>query len=140
MLQRRGNAAASNYKEGLLVTGGAADGKVLTSTEIFHNGQWTWGHQLPIKLTRHCQVQYGGTVFIAGIPRIHNLKYSSLFFIGGSSGGLFDGVYSLEDNGWIRKTSLNSARANHACTVHGSNMYLVGGFVGRASKLILSCI
>ena len=70
MQQRRGNAAASNSKDGLLVTGGAADGKVLTSTEIFHNGKWEWGPQLPMKLTRHCQVQYGDTVFIAGVARI----------------------------------------------------------------------
>ena len=72
MKEKRRMAAVSEYNGGLLVSGGfkgpggSSSEDILASTEIFNNGQWTFGPQLPFKLSRHCQVGYAGTAFIAG--------------------------------------------------------------------------
>ena len=73
MQEGRSHAAASHYKTGLLITGGANTGGLLSSTELFSSGQWTYGQQLPRQLSRHCQVQYADTVIIAGKKRVYNV-------------------------------------------------------------------
>ena len=73
MQERRSHAGASSYKTGLLITGGANTGGLLSSTELLNSGQWTCGQQLPRQLSRHCQVQYADTVIIAGKKTVYNV-------------------------------------------------------------------
>ena len=42
----------------------------LDSTEIFKNEKWTCGPKLPVKLSDHCQVQYGNTHIITGESKV----------------------------------------------------------------------
>ena len=59
--------ASSDSAKGWLVTGGRTDsGQVLSSTEVFANGTWTAGPELPKSLCKHCQVQAGDVVIVTG--------------------------------------------------------------------------
>ena len=62
-------AASSVTSNGeLLVTGGDHNHQQgLTSTEIYKNGVWENGPELPVKMLRHCQLTTKSGVIVAGI-------------------------------------------------------------------------
>ena len=67
MRTERGNAGASMYKDGLLVTGGRdASRTYLKSTEVLTSEGWVAGPDLPVAVDNHCQVTVGSMVYDAG--------------------------------------------------------------------------
>ena len=72
----RSKSAASMLNEYFFVTGGLGLDKVhnLASTEMFLNGQWTCGPQLPLVLSMHCQIEFRNTTIVVGKRRKPNLN------------------------------------------------------------------
>ena len=61
-------AAASVVGQGLIVSGGHSGRGYLSSTEIFTDGQWTDGPDLPVTMADHCQVTSSKDgVIVAGV-------------------------------------------------------------------------
>jgi len=69
MKQKRARAASSVTSNGeFLVTGGETTGQLaLNTTEIYKNGVWEKGPELPVKMLGHCQLTTKSGVIVAGI-------------------------------------------------------------------------
>jgi len=69
MKQKRARAASSVTSDGeFLVTGGETTGQLaLNTTEIYKNGVWEKGPELPVKMLGHCQLTTKSGVIVAGI-------------------------------------------------------------------------
>jgi len=89
MKRKRFYAAASTTKDGeFIVTGGWNEtGGDHTSTEIFKNGTWQEGPELPFPMSQHCQVTTEAGVVVAGT----DWKEPKHFF-----------VFRLEGQEWIK--------------------------------------
>ena len=102
------------------MTGGADESNhYLTSTEVFKDGSWTPGPQLPNLFYKHCQVEIGGLVIIIG---------------GGQDGGSGK-TFVLEENVWSEVGSLTQARQYHACVEFAGKLYTIGGKTGTLQNL-----
>ena len=68
MKHKRDRTASSVTSNGeLLVTGGRnRENKGLKSTEIYNNGVWENGPELPVKMLGHCQLTTKSGVIVAG--------------------------------------------------------------------------
>ena len=68
MKENRAKAAASvTFNGELFVTGGQnMDYSALNSTEIFKNGAWEYGPQLPVSMASHCQLTTKSGVIVSG--------------------------------------------------------------------------
>ena len=96
-----------------MVTGGMGEGgQFLNTAELFKEGSWIPGPELPFLLHNHCQVQAGGKVVIAG---------------GRSEGNMLDNTIILEGDQWIEVGNLIQARSFHACAVLSGKVYSIGG-------------
>ena len=67
MKTKRSGAAASMTEDGMMMVTGGQDGNTqLSSTEIFTDGKWEEGQELPVKMWNHCQVTSKAGVIVAG--------------------------------------------------------------------------
>ena len=101
-----------------MVTGGLGEeGLFLNSSELFKEGSWIPGPELPFLLhnNNHCQVQAGGKVIITG---------------GRSNGSELKNTLVLEGDQWMEVGSLTRARNFHACAVLSGKVYSIGGESG----------
>ena len=71
MKHARGSAAASMTDDGWMVTGGMDKNSYdqLKPTEIFSDGSWRQGVELPWAFSGHCQITSKYGVIVAGVKR-----------------------------------------------------------------------
>ena len=82
MKENRARAAASVTNNGeFIVTGGQnIDYNALNSTEIFKNGVWKYGPQLPVSMASHCQLTTKCGVIVSG-DYYGNMSAGSYFIL-----------------------------------------------------------
>jgi len=122
MKTRRYWAAASVTGQGLIVSGGHSGSGYLNSTEIFTDGQWTDGPDLPVTMADHCQVTSSKDgVIVAG-------KLSFLSFqVYKLAGGNFTKVVEKD---WMD-------RYGPTCEMIGKKLVVIGGDNFRKSVDVL---
>ena len=121
MLDGRVDGAAGWVGSEWMVTGGS-NGEVggwLASTELFKDGEWSAGTDLPVAVQGHCMVQLNNThvLYSGGWEEGGNVSRSSY-------------IYS-KDQGWRSVGNMGTGRAWHGCSVVGDDVWVVGGNTGH---------
>jgi len=126
MKENRARAAASVTDNGeLIVTGGQnMDYSALNSTEIFKNGVWEYGPQLPVSMASHCQLTTNSGVIVSGLDRYG----SSNFYVFRLEGGEWK---KLKEEKWRLPKTFQSF--GHSCQMLPNNRLAVLGTHGDSS-------
>jgi len=126
MKENRARAAASVTNNGaLIVTGGQnMDYSALNSTEIFKNGAWEYGPQLPMSMASHCQLTTKSGVIVSGLDRYG----SSNFYVFRLEGGEWK---KLKEEKWRLPKTFQSF--GHSCQMLPNNRLAVLGSHGDSS-------
>ena len=111
-----------NKEQFLWITGGW-DGNYRNRTQqVLLNGSVSKGPEMPLRLASHCAVALSDqTVLIIGgedgqlDPPMYSVPTNKTY------------LYSFELNTWTVGPELANARWAHACAVHESDVYVVGG-------------
>jgi len=121
MKQQRSRAASSVTSNGeWLVTGGRNNGNnALTSTEVYKNGVWKNGPELPVKMIGHCQLTTESGVIVAGM----DVDDISNFIVLRLEGGKWK---KLKEEKWWQ-------RYGHSCQMLPNNRLAVLGGYGDIS-------
>ena len=124
MTTYRFRAGSSSSPRGWFITGGRGFNtsrlNPINSTELFAEGVWKLGPELPVPLFRHCQVQVDDTVFVIGGDK--------------SPGDVSHHVYSLDvsnlnNSTWKSLNKLKTGRADPACVYRDGLIYVIGGYI-----------
>ena len=124
MTTYRFRAGSSSSPRGWFITGGRGFNTSrlnrINSTELFAEGVWKLGPELPVPLFRHCQVQVDDTVFVIGGDK--------------SPGDVSHHVYSLDvsnlnNSTWKSLYKLKTGRGDPACVYREGLIYVIGGYI-----------
>jgi len=128
MKQQRTRAASSVTSNGeWLVTGGKNNGNdALTSTEIYKNGVWENGPELPVRMVGHCQLTTKSGVIVAGFDMDDIMNFLVLRLEGGEWKKLKEEKWRMQK--WWQ-------RFGHSCQMlPDGRLAVIGGYGDRVLK------
>jgi len=124
MYLNRLGAAAAWIEGNWWVTGGYAAGATyFSSTEIFSEGSWYPGVNLPDKVWLHCMVSINGThIFMSGgmNHRGHHIGDTYIY---------------THSAGFVKQLDMSYPRYSHACALYKGDVWVAGGIGSRYNTI-----